>query len=86
MSHHCSCGEFRAELHALVDRELNEQECARLEEHVRGCPSCTEKINNELELRSILRKCCQGAAPNTLRERISYTIRSTHIEIRSEGF
>ncbi|AHI22024.1 mycothiol system anti-sigma-R factor [Corynebacterium vitaeruminis] len=71
----CNCEELHLQMYALLDRELTPDECARLERHLETCPECRARFEAEADLRKLLRKCCCGPAPKTLREKITYSIR-----------
>lgn len=70
----CNCEDLHVHMYALLDRELTEVECARLNAHIAQCPGCAEMIAAEESLRRLLKKCCCGPAPASLREKISYSI------------
>ncbi|OIS04713.1 mycothiol system anti-sigma-R factor [Corynebacterium diphtheriae] len=81
MSHEgCSCSELREYMYALLDRELSPVDCARLQAHLAQCPHCAEIVEAETELRGLLKRCCSGTAPATLREKITYSISITQIK------
>lgn len=71
----CGCSDVHVSMYALLDRELTEAECRRLEEHVRNCPHCAELMEAETQLRQLLRRCCCDQAPQSLRERVTLSIR-----------
>lgn len=71
----CTCDELNGGMFALLDRELTDDECARLTKHLDSCTSCSDLVAAEEAFRILLKKCCCGKAPDTLRERITYSIR-----------
>lgn len=71
----CNCEELHLHMYALLDRELTTDECSRLERHLASCPECRARFEAEANLRKLLKKCCCGPAPTTLREKITYSIR-----------
>jgi mycothiol system anti-sigma-R factor len=71
----CTCDDFNLGMFALLDRELTDQECARLNAHIENCATCSEAVANEEAIRALLKQCCCGKAPDTLREKIAYSIR-----------
>lgn len=78
------CGDVHKLLFELVDRTLTDEECRRLQEHCQSCPHCQALLRAEQEFRVMLRQCCFGKAPETLRRRIEISISTVRIERRSD--
>lgn len=73
----CTCDDFNVGMFALLDRELTDDECARLTAHIDTCDTCSEAMTNEEAIRALIKQCCCGKAPDSLREKITYSI---HVE------
>lgn len=71
----CTCHDLHHDMYALLDKELTAEDCARLERHLRQCPDCAALVEAESTLRKLLKKCCCGQAPDSLRQKITYSLR-----------
>ncbi|AKK05138.1 mycothiol system anti-sigma-R factor [Corynebacterium mustelae] len=72
-----SCDDLHVFLYELVDKELTEADCAKLELHLAQCPDCAEMVAAETELRDVLKKCTTSPAPASLRSKIAQVIAET---------
>ncbi len=70
MNDECGCDDLVSHLHQLLDAELEESECRRLQRHVDSCPACHEAADAEAHLRSLIRRSCAERAPDRLRIRV----------------
>ncbi|OKL52927.1 mycothiol system anti-sigma-R factor [Bowdeniella nasicola] len=66
----CQCEEVRRRLDELIDAELEDDLCARLQRHVDACPECHEIADVEAHIRRTLRRACSERAPEQLRARV----------------
>lgn len=80
--HKCNCSEVHQGLYELVDQALSAEDCERLQKHIENCPQCRAMLMAEEEFRAVLRQCCYGKAPETLRQRIEISISTVRIERR----
>jgi mycothiol system anti-sigma-R factor len=65
-----SCRETMEQLWALLDRELDAGDTARLEAHLAACQHCYPEYDFQRAFRSFLAATCQHEAPPELRRRI----------------
>ncbi|MDO5097579.1 MAG: mycothiol system anti-sigma-R factor [Corynebacterium sp.] len=72
-----NCDDLHIFLYELVDKELTEADCAKLELHITQCPDCAEMVAAETELRDVLKKCTASPAPESLRSKIAQVIANT---------
>lgn len=70
MTDDCGCEDLASRLYQLLDAELDESECRRLQRHVDECPACHEAADAEQHLRSLIRRSCAERAPDSLRVRV----------------
>ena len=66
--HHCD--EALAELYRYLDHELDDQQRAEIEQHLRSCSPCLEAFDFEAELKRIVAKGCREQVPESLRARV----------------
>lgn len=75
----CRCEELLEQLYELIDSEISQAQCARLQAHLTECDTCREAADAETHLRGLLRRSCTEVAPSRLRVRVV-----TQIMLRSE--
>ncbi|WP_431603557.1 mycothiol system anti-sigma-R factor [Bowdeniella massiliensis] len=66
----CHCEEVRRRFYELLDAELDDDLCARLQRHVEECPECHEIADVEAHIRRALKRACTERAPEQLRARV----------------
>jgi anti-sigma factor (TIGR02949 family) len=57
-------------IYEYVDGALSREDLAEIKAHLDSCPECAEEHNLECLIRSVVKRSCQEAAPQTLKERI----------------
>lgn len=67
---HVDCEDIHVFLYQFVDKAMTAEEQKRLEAHLDLCPGCAEVVANETQLRGVLQKVCESAAPSSLCDRI----------------
>lgn len=71
--HHCPPESLLA---AYLDGELERKESARVEEHVRGCPSCAREVREQRRLLATLGAAFAGETKLALPEDFAKTVRA----------
>ncbi len=66
----CGCDKARADLEEYLHRELSEQDCRDVEEHLAGCADCSHEHEVGIILLHRLQRACQEKAPDDLRKAI----------------
>lgn len=67
-----NCMETAARLHLYIDRELNAEEVAIVQQHLKDCPSCECRFHFDMHLKRLLHeRCTIEKAPAHLRALIS---------------
>lgn len=76
----CSCDEVLAMLHAFVDDEADESQCAQIRAHMAECAECDEIVVSQRSFKALLARACGcEEAPPSLRERVS--MRRIRVEV-----
>jgi anti-sigma factor (TIGR02949 family) len=57
-------------IYEYVDGALSRDDLAEIKAHLGSCQECAEEHNLECLIRSVVKRSCQEAAPQTLKERI----------------
>jgi len=65
------CVEATARLHLYIDRELNTEEVAIVQQHLVSCPHCECRFHFDLEVKRLIHeRCTIERAPSHLREAV----------------
>jgi anti-sigma factor (TIGR02949 family) len=57
-------------IYEYVDGALSREDLDEIKAHLDTCPECAQEHNLECLIRTVVRRSCQEAAPQTLKERI----------------
>jgi mycothiol system anti-sigma-R factor len=83
-----NCMETVARLHLYIDRELNAEEVAIVQQHLKDCPSCECRFHFDMQLKRLMHeKCTIEKAPEHLRAavmRLARTPEGVQAEIDPE--
>ena len=80
--HETPCHEVLERVMVFIDTELEEADCATIQQHLDECGPCLKEFDLETTVKALVKKSCSEHAPETLRERVLLTIRQVHTEIR----
>ncbi|MDQ1402262.1 MAG: hypothetical protein QOG03_578 [Actinomycetota bacterium] len=69
------CSDAVHTLYHFLDGELTPDRLAHIQSHLEACPPCLEKFDFEAELRMVIARKCQEQVPESLRIRITESIR-----------
>jgi mycothiol system anti-sigma-R factor len=68
-----NCMETVARLHLYIDRELNAEEVAIVQQHLKDCPSCECRFHFDMQLKRLMHeKCTIEKAPEHLRVEVMH--------------
>ena len=66
-----NCMETVARLHLYIDRELNAEEVAIVQQHLKDCPSCECRFHFDMHLKRLMHeRCTMEKAPEQLRANV----------------
>ena len=66
-----NCYETVARLHLYIDRELNTEEVAVVQQHLKSCPDCDCRFHFDMKVRRLIHeRCTIEHAPTQLREAV----------------
>ncbi|MDO5049542.1 MAG: mycothiol system anti-sigma-R factor [Actinomycetaceae bacterium] len=78
-----ACEQLNKFLFEYADGELDQEHAKRLEKHVSECPYCKDRVDAEMHVRELVRRCYNEHAPSNLRTRVISRIRTTHLRIET---
>ena len=82
--HETPCDEVLQRVIVFIDNELEEADCATIQQHLEECGPCLKEFDLETKVKALVKKSCSEHAPETLRERVLLSIRQVQITITEE--
>ncbi len=73
------CAEILARLVFFVDNELDDADCATIQQHLDDCGPCLADFDVERSVKALVARSCCETAPEELRERVRVSIRQVHL-------
>ena len=74
-----NCEEVLARLVFFVDNELDDADCATIQQHLDDCAPCLADYDVERSVKALVARSCCETAPEELRERVRVSIRQVHV-------
>ena len=79
------CSEVLSRMFVFLDNELDQADCAQIQQHLEECGPCLAKYSLERTVKQLVARSCSEVAPDGLRERVMLSIRQVQIQVRTEG-
>jgi len=79
------CREELERLYLLLDQEADEATCAEIRAHMQICGECLDTYDVEVLVKSLVSRSCRERAPEPLRQRVLYSIRTVHVQGQIQG-
>ncbi|WP_020575815.1 mycothiol system anti-sigma-R factor [Actinopolymorpha alba] len=80
--HEVDCTEILERVFLFLDREMDEADCSKIEQHLDECAPCLQKYDlEELVKALVARSCGCDKPPEGLRQKVLMRIREVHVEI-----
>lgn len=73
------CSEVLARLAFFVDNELDDADCATIQQHLDDCAPCLADLDVERSVKALIARSCCETAPEELRQRVRVSIRQVHV-------
>ena len=74
-----NCAEVLARLVFFIDNELDDADCATIQQHLDDCGPCLADYDVERAVKALVARSCCETAPEELRERVRVSIRQVHV-------
>ena len=74
-----NCAEVLARLVFFIDNELDDADCATIQQHLDDCGPCLADYDVERSVKALVARSCCETAPEELRERVRVSIRQVHV-------
>jgi mycothiol system anti-sigma-R factor len=77
------CSEVLDRVFFFLDNELDQADCAQIQQHLDECGPCLAKYDLERTVKTLVARSCTEVAPEGLRQRVMLSIRQ--VQVRIEG-
>lgn len=78
------CEKALENLYLFIDSELDRADRAEIQEHIDDCASCLDEYDLERLVKTLVMRSCSEPAPEPLRERVLYSIRTVQVHITEQ--
>ncbi len=78
------CEKALENLYLFIDSELDRAGCDEIQAHIDDCASCLDEYDLERLVKSLVVRSCKEPAPEPLRQRVLYSIRTVQVQVREQ--
>ncbi len=78
------CVDYIERIVYLLDNELDQDDCAVVQMHLRECGPCLERYDLQRIVKQVVARSCTESAPDSLRDRVRVHLREVEIRF-TEG-
>lgn len=75
------CNQALERLYLLLDQEADDATCEEIQAHMETCAECLDTFDLEVLVKSLVSRSCRERAPEPLRQRVLYSIRTVSVRI-----
>ena len=75
------CSEVLGRVFFFLDNELEQADCAEIQQHLDECGPCLARYDLERTVKTLVARSCSEVAPDGLRQRVMLSIRQVQVEI-----
>ncbi|MEJ7635205.1 mycothiol system anti-sigma-R factor [Aeromicrobium sp.] len=78
------CEKALDNLYLFIDQEIDTASCAEIQSHIDECSGCLGEYDLERVVKSLVSRSCTEVAPEPLRDKVLFSIRTVQIEITEQ--
>jgi mycothiol system anti-sigma-R factor len=78
------CEKALENLYLFIDREIDTASEAEIRTHIDECTSCLTEYDLERVVKSLVSRSCSEVAPEPLREKVLFSIRTVQVQITEQ--
>jgi len=78
------CGQALEKLYLFIDHEMDDASCEEIQSHIDKCSGCLNEYDLERVVKSLVSRSCHEVAPEPLRDKVLFTIRTVQMQITTE--
>ena len=71
-------------LYLFLDREIDSASCDEIQAHLDDCSDCLSAYDLERVVKSLVSRSCAEQAPEPLRAKVLYSIRTVQVQITEQ--
>jgi mycothiol system anti-sigma-R factor len=75
------CEKALENLYLFIDREIDTASESEIQSHIDECTDCLSVYDLERVVKSLVSRSCSEVAPEPLRDKVLYSIRTVQVEI-----
>ncbi len=75
------CEKALENLYLFIDHEIDTASCAEIQTHIDECSECLGVYDLERVVKSLVSRSCSEVAPEPLRDKVLYSIRTVQVQI-----
>lgn len=75
------CEKALENLYLFIDQEIDTASCAEIQTHIDDCTDCLSEYDLERVVKSLVSRSCSEVAPEPLRDKVLFSIRTVQVEI-----
>ena len=75
------CSVILSRMFFFIDNELEEADCAEIQQHLDDCGPCLARYDLERTVKSLVARSCSEQAPAGLRQRVMLSLQQVHVEV-----
>lgn len=75
------CSQALQNLYLFLDHEIDNASCEEIQSHIDDCSSCLTEFDLEKIVKSLVSRSCAEEAPQPLREKVLFSIRTVQVQI-----
>lgn len=75
------CGKALENLYFFIDKEMDDASCEEIQAHIDDCTPCLNEFDLELVVKSLVSRSCHEVAPEPLRDKVLYSIRTVQVHL-----
>ncbi len=75
------CSKVIHQIFTFIDNELEQADCAVIQQHLDECGPCLAKYDLERTVKALVARSCSEHAPDSLREKVLVRIRQVQVTI-----
>ena len=75
------CEKALQNLYLFLDHEIDNASCDEIQAHIDGCQECLTEYDLERIVKQLVSRSCSEVAPEPLRQKVLYSIRTVTVQI-----
>jgi len=78
------CEKALSNLYLFIDQEIDTASCEEIQAHIDDCSDCLSVYDLERVVKSLVSRSCTEVAPQPLREKVLFSIRTVQVQITEQ--